>query len=171
MEKNAIIILMILFFSFSCSEEFKIIRHQNYNSDYYSISSSYIESKVSSMADIYYYKIYLSCGYYFNKGEENYSITVKHLGITFLNLKNAWIEINGNKIELKASRLPIQKQEGTSYLAEINSFQISEDNFKAILSEPDSRLYLKSGKLIIDVFFEEAIKEKLNQFYKVTKNK
>jgi hypothetical protein len=169
--KEKLIAAIILLFSVSCSEEFQIVKHQNNNSDYYSLTTSYIESKVSSMADIYYYKIYLACGYYYNKGEESYSITVKHLGITFLNLENVWLEINGNKVELKPSRLPIQKQEGTSYLAEINSFQISEENFKAILNEPDSHLILKSGKLLIDVFFENMIKEKLKEFYTATKNK
>lgn len=165
------LVLFSIFLVFiSCAEEFKIIRHGNNSSDYLTINSTFIEAKVSSMADIYYYKIYLSPTFISNKGEETYIFNMKHLGISYLNLESAWLEINGNKVELIETHLPIRKQEGTSHLAEIHAFQISKENFKALIEENDSRMFLKSGQLTIDVFFEKEIKEKLLQFFNETLN-
>lgn len=167
---NHIYLLLTMFLLISCSEQFKIVKHQNSNSDYVTVNSSYIEAKVSSMADIYYYKIYLSPSYVLNKNEESYILNVKYLGISFFNLQQAWLEINGIKFPLNENNLPIQKQEGTSYLAEIHSFRINKETFKAMTFEDDSRIVLKSGQLIIDIYIEKDIKEKLLKFYNECKN-
>jgi len=164
-----IFFLLLLFCFIACSEQFRIIKSKvNQTDGSYSITTTPIELSFSGMTDIYSYKIFVTFRYNHYTDKELYSMTVKHTGISLLNLEQAKLEINDNTIELISDRPAIIKQDGVESIAEIYSFNISKDNILSLINEVDSRLIFKTGKRRIDMPFDEKVKIKIKNFLETT---